>query len=421
MSKRGALTLLRLFLYLSFLLEEEIIMAKKIVSDLDLKGKVVLERADFNVPLKDGQITNDNRIVQALPTIKYILEQGGKLVLFSHLGKVKQESDKEGLTLKPVADALSEKLGKEVTFVPETRGEKLESAIKNLNEGDVLLVENTRFEDLDGKKESKNDPELGKYWASLGDVFVNDAFGTAHREHASNVGISTHLETAAGYLMEKEIKFIGGVVNDPQKPVVAILGGAKVSDKIGVIKNLVNIADKILIGGGMAYTFLKAQGKEIGLSLLEEDKIDFAKELLESNGDQIVLPVDAKVAKEFSNDAKITEVSIDDIPADQEAMDVGPKTVELFSKELEDAHTVVWNGPMGVFEFSNFAQGTIGVCKAIANLKDATTIIGGGDSAAAAISLGFEDDFTHISTGGGASLEYLEGIELPGIKAINDK
>ena len=396
-------------------------MAKKIVSDLDLKGKVVLERADFNVPLKDGKITNDNRIVQALPTIKYIIEQGGKLVLFSHLGKVKEESDKAGLSLKSVADDLSEKLGKEVTFVPETRGEKLETAIKNLNEGDVLLVENTRFEDIDGKKESKNDPELGKYWASLGDVFVNDAFGTAHREHASNVGISTHLETAAGYLMEKEIKFIGGVVNDPHKPVVAILGGAKVSDKINVIKNLVNIADKILIGGGMAYTFMKAQGKEIGLSLLEEDKIDFAKDLLENNGDQIVLPVDCKVAKEFSNDAKITEVSIDDIPADQEAMDIGPKTVELFNKELQGAHTVVWNGPMGVFEFSNFAQGTIGVCESIANLKDATTIIGGGDSAAAAISLGFEDDFTHISTGGGASLEYLEGKELPGIKAINNK
>lgn len=396
-------------------------MAKKIVSDLDLKGKVVLERADFNVPLKDGEITNDNRIVQALPTIKYIIEQGGKLVLFSHLGKVKEESDKEGLSLKPVADDLSKKLGKEVTFVPETRGEKLETAIKNLNEGDVLLVENTRFEDIDGKKESKNDPELGKYWASLGDVFVNDAFGTAHREHTSNVGISTHLETAAGYLMEKEIKFIGGVVNDPHKPVVAILGGAKVSDKINVIKNLVNIADKILIGGGMAYTFMKAQGKEIGLSLLEEDKIDFAKDLLENNGDQIVLPVDCKVAKEFSNDAKITEVSIDDIPADQEAMDIGPKTVELFNKELQGAHTVVWNGPMGVFEFSNFAKGTIGVCESIANLKDATTIIGGGDSAAAAISLGFEDDFTHISTGGGASLEYLEGKELPGIKAINDK
>ena len=396
-------------------------MAKKIVSDLDLKGKVVLERADFNVPIKDGEITNDNRIVQALPTIKYIIEQGGKLVLFSHLGKVKEESDKEGLSLKPVAENLSKQLGKEVIFVPETRGEKLETAIENLNEGDVLLVENTRFEDLDGKKESKNDPELGKYWASLGDVFVNDAFGTAHREHASNVGISTHLETAAGYLMEKEIKFIGGVVNDPHKPVVAILGGAKVSDKINVIKNLVNIADKILIGGGMAYTFMKAQGKEIGLSLLEEDKIDFAKDLLENNGDQIVLPVDCKVAKEFSNDAKITEVSIDDIPADQEAMDIGPKTVELFNKELQGAHTVVWNGPMGVFEFSNFAKGTIGVCESIANLKDATTIIGGGDSAAAAISLGFEDDFTHISTGGGASLEYLEGKELPGIKAINDK
>ena len=396
-------------------------MAKKIVSDLDLKGKVVLERADFNVPIKDGEITNDNRIVQALPTIEYIIEQGGKLVLFSHLGKVKEESDKEGLSLKPVAENLSKKLGKEVIFVPETRGEKLETAIENLNEGDVLLVENTRFEDLDGKKESKNDPELGKYWASLGDVFVNDAFGTAHREHASNVGISTHLETAAGYLMEKEIKFIGGVVNDPQKPVVAILGGAKVSDKINVIKNLVNIADKILIGGGMAYTFIKAQGKEIGLSLLEGDKIDFAKDLLENNGDQIVLPVDCKIAKEFSNDAKITEVSINEIPSDQEAMDIGPKTVELFNKELQGAHTVVWNGPMGVFEFSNFAKGTIGVCESIAKLEDATTIIGGGDSAAAAISLGFEDDFTHISTGGGASLEYLEGKELPGIKAINDK
>ena len=396
-------------------------MAKKIVSDLELKDKTVLVRADFNVPLKDGEITNDNRIVQALPTIKYIIEQGGKVVLFSHLGKVKEESDKESLTLKPVADDLSKKLDKNVVFVPETRGEKLESAIKDLKAGDVLLVQNTRFEDLDGKKESKNDPESGKYWASLGDVFVNDAFGTAHREHASNVGISTHLETAAGFLMEKEIKFIGGVVNDPHKPVVAILGGAKVSDKIGVIKNLLNIADKILIGGGMAYTFLKAQGKEIGLSLLEEDKIDFAKELLESNGDQIVLPVDAKVAKEFSNDAEITEVSIDDIPKDQEAMDVGPKTVELFNKELQGAHTVVWNGPMGVFEFSNFAQGTIGVCESIANLKDAVTIIGGGDSAAAAISLGFEDNFTHISTGGGASLEYLEGKELPGIKAINNK
>lgn len=396
-------------------------MAKKDVTDVELKGKVVLVRADFNVPMKDGEITNDNRIVQALPTLKYIIEQGGEIVVFSHLGKVKEESDKEKLSLAPVAKRLSEKLNKEVQFIPETRGEKLESAIKALNEGEVLMFENTRFEDVDGKKESKNDPELGKYWASLGDIFVNDAFGTAHREHASNVGISTHLEAVAGFLMEKEIKFIGGVVENPEKPVVAILGGAKVSDKIGVIENLLKIADKVLIGGGMAYTFLKAQGKEIGLSLLEADKIDFAKDLLDRAGDQIVLPIDGKVAKEFSNDAQITTVSIDEIPTDQEAMDIGPKTVELFKKQLAGAHTVVWNGPMGVFEFSNFAKGTIGVCEAIAELKDATTIIGGGDSAAAAMQLGFEEDFTHISTGGGASLEYLEGKELPGIKAIANK
>lgn len=308
-----------------------------------------------------------------------------------------------------------------MTFVPETRGEKLEQAIKDLNEGDVLLVQNTRFEDLDGKKESKNDPELGKYWASLGDVFVNDAFGTAHRKHASNVGIASNLETAAGFLMDKEIQYIGGVVENPDKPVVAILGGAKVSDKIDVITNLLNIAEKVLIGGGMAYTFLKAQGKEIGQSLLEEDKIDFAKELLDKSGDQIVLPVDVKAASEFSNDADIQEVSVDDIPEDREALDIGPKTVELFKQQLEGAHTVVWNGPMGVFELSNFAKGTIGVCEAIAELKDANTIIGGGDSAAAASSLGYGDKFSHISTGGGASLEYLEGKDLPGIDAINDK
>ena len=396
-------------------------MAKKNVKDIDLKGKKVLVRADFNVPMKDGAITNDNRIVQALPTIKYIAEQGGKVILFSHLGKVKTEEDKKELSLKPVAERLSELLNEKVTFVPETRGEKLENAINDLSEGGVLLFENTRFEDVDGKKESKNDPELGKYWASLGDVFINDAFGTAHREHASNVGIASNVETASGFLMDKEIKFIGGVVNNPERPLVDILGGAKVSDKIGVIENLLNIADKVIIGGGMAYTFFKAQGKEIGLSLLEEDKIDFAKELLNRAGDKIILPVDCKVAKEFSNDAKITEVSIDEIPSDQEAMDIGPKTVELFTEALEGANTVVWNGPMGVFEFNNFAKGTIGVCEAIANLKDATTIIGGGDSAAAAMDLGFADDFSHISTGGGASLEYLEGKELPGIEAISEK
>jgi len=396
-------------------------MVKKVVSDLELKDKKVLVRADFNVPMKDGNITNDNRIVEALPTIKYIIEQGGKVILFSHLGKVKTEEDKANLSLQPVANRLSELLDKEVQFVAETRGEKLESAINALQPGDVLLFENTRFEDVDGKKESKNDAELGKYWASLGDVFVNDAFGTAHREHASNVGVATHLDTAAGFLMEKEIKFIGGVVENPERPFVAILGGAKVSDKIGVIENLLEVADKVLIGGGMAYTFLKAQGKEIGLSLLEEDKVDFAKDLLERAGDKIILPVDCKVAKEFSNDAEITVVSADEIPTDQEAMDIGPKSVEVFSEALQGSNTVVWNGPMGVFEFSNFAQGTIGVCKAIANLKDATTIIGGGDSAAAAMDLGFADDFTHISTGGGASLEYLEGKALPGIEAISEK
>ncbi|WP_436875219.1 phosphoglycerate kinase [Mammaliicoccus sciuri] len=396
-------------------------MAKKNVKDVELKGKKVLVRADFNVPMKDGAITNDNRIVQALPTIKYIIEQGGKVILFSHLGKVKTEEDKQGLSLKPVAERLSELLNKEVTFVPETRGEALESAIDGLSEGDVLVFENTRFEDVDGKKESKNDPELGKYWASLGDVFINDAFGTAHREHASNVGIASNIETASGFLMDKEIKFIGGVVSEPERPLVAILGGSKVSDKIGVIENLLTIADKVIIGGGMAYTFFKAQGKEIGLSLLEEDKVDFAKDLLERAGDKIILPVDCKVAKEFSNDAEITVVSADEIPTDQEAMDIGPKSVEVFSEALQGSNTVVWNGPMGVFEFSNFAQGTIGVCKAIANLKDATTIIGGGDSAAAAMDLGFADDFTHISTGGGASLEYLEGKALPGIEAISEK
>jgi phosphoglycerate kinase len=396
-------------------------MAKKIVSDLQLKDKKVLVRADFNVPMKDGEITNDNRIVEAVPTIKYIVEQGGIPIIFSHLGKVKTEEDKKNLSLRPVAVRLAELLGTEVGFATETRGENLEAAVSNLKPGDVFLVENTRFEDVDGKKESGNDPELGKYWASLGDVFVNDAFGTAHRAHASNVGIASHLETAAGFLMEKEIKFIGGVVENPERPFVAILGGAKVSDKIGVIENLLKVADKVLIGGGMAYTFLKAQGKEIGKSLLEEDKIDLAKDLLERGADKIVLPVDGKVTKEFSNDAEITEVSIDDIPADQESLDIGPNTIELFKQELDGAKTVVWNGPMGVFEMSNFAKGTIGVCEAIAALDDATTIIGGGDSAAAAMELGFADQFTHISTGGGASLEYLEGKELPGIKAISDK
>ena len=398
-------------------------MAKLTVKDVDLKGKKVLVRVDFNVPVKDGVITNDNRITAALPTIKYILEQGGRAILFSHLGRVKEEADKEGKSLAPVAADLAAKLGQEVQFIPGvTRGAELEAAVNALEDGQVLLVENTRFEDVDGKKESKNDPELGKYWASLGDgIFVNDAFGTAHRAHASNVGIASNLESAAGFLMEKEIKFIGGAVDNPERPFVAILGGAKVSDKIGVINSLLDKADKVLIGGGMAYTFFKAMGREVGLSLLELDRVELAKEIMEKAGDKLVLPIDNVVAKEFSNDAVATIVASDAIPADQEGLDIGPKTVELFASYLKDAKTVVWNGPMGVFELPNFAKGTIGVCEAIANLDGATTIIGGGDSAAAAISLGYADKFTHISTGGGASLEYLEGKELPGVAAISDK
>jgi len=396
-------------------------MAKKIVRDLNVEGKKVLIRVDFNVPMKDGVITDDNRIVQALPTIKDVVERKGKVILFSHLGRVKKEEDKAGKSLAPVASKLQEYLGQEVNFVPFTRGTELETAINNLNEGEVLMFENTRFEDVDGKKESKNDPELGKYWASLGDVFVNDAFGTAHRSHASNVGIASNIEeVAAGYLLEKEIKFIGGVVEAPERPFVAILGGAKVGDKIGVIENLLKVADKILIGGGMSYTFFKQMGYEIGTSICEDDKLDLAKELLEKADGKLVLPVDLKVTKEFSNDSEIRISSFDDIKSDEMGLDAGPKTIELYKELLKDAKTVVWNGPVGVFEFSNFAGGTIGVCETLANLENVTTIIGGGDSAAAAISLGFADKFTHISTGGGASLEYLEGKVLPGVACVDE-
>ncbi|MBP2100091.1 phosphoglycerate kinase [Enterococcus rivorum] len=397
-------------------------MAKKTIKDVDLKDKKVLVRVDFNVPLKEGVITNDNRIVAALPTINYVIENGGKAILFSHLGRVKTEEDKAGKSLKPVAERLSELLGKPVTFVPETRGAALETAVNNMKDGDVLVFENTRFEDVDGKKESGNDAELGKYWASLGDVFVNDAFGTAHRAHASNVGIaSTGIPTVAGFLMDKEIQFIGEAVESPKRPFVAILGGAKVSDKIGVIENLISKADKILIGGGMTYTFYKAQGHEIGNSLVEEDKVALAKELIEKAGDKLILPIDSVCSKEFSNDAETLITDGAAVPEGYMGLDIGPKSIELFTNELAGAKTVVWNGPMGVFEMSNFAKGTIGVCEAIANLNDATTIIGGGDSAAAAIQLGFADKFTHISTGGGASLELLEGKTLPGLAAINDK
>ena len=403
-------------------------MAKLIVSDVDVKDKKVLVRVDFNVPIKDGVIGDDNRIVAALPTIKYIIEHGGKAILLSHLGRVKSDDDKKSLSLAPVAKRLGELLDKPVTFVPSNEGKEVEDAINNMKDGDVVVLENTRFQDIDndfGKRESKNDPKLGEYWASLGDVFVNDAFGTAHRSHASNVGIATAMKAAgkpaaAGFLLEKEIKFLGNAVANPVHPFVTILGGAKVSDKIGVITNLIPKADHIIIGGGMAYTFLKAQGHSIGKSLVEDDKVEFAKELLEKAGDKLVLPIDNVAATEFNNDAT-SEVVGQDIPDNEMGLDIGPKTVELFKKTLEGAKTVVWNGPMGVFEMPNFAKGTLEVGRALADLPDATTIVGGGDSTAAAKQLGIAPKLTHISTGGGASLEYLEGKELPGIACVSDK
>ncbi len=395
----------------------------KTIKDIEVTGKKVLVRVDFNVPLKDGVITDDNRITAAIPTLKHLVDQNAKVIIFSHLGKVKEEADKVSKSTRPTAERLAEKMGVEVKFVPHTRGEELETAIESLNEGEILMFENTRFEDIDGKKESKNDDELGKYWASLGDgIFVNDAFGTAHRAHASNMGIASNSEVAvAGYLLEKEIEFIGGSVDTPNRPLIAILGGAKVSDKIGVIENLLDVADNVLVGGGMMFTFLKAQGYEIGSSLVEDDKLDLAKSLLEKANGKLILPVDAVINNTFANEGEISTVDAKEVPAGFMGLDVGEKTVELFSTYIKDAQTVVWNGPMGVFEMENFAHGTVGVCKAIAENTSATTIIGGGDSAAAAISLGFADDFTHISTGGGASLEYLEGKALPGIECLTLK
>ena len=399
-------------------------MAKLTVKDVDLKGKKVLVRVDFNVPVKDGVITNDNRITAALPTIKYILEQGGRAILFSHLGRVKEEADKEGKSLAPVAADLAAKLGQEVTFLPGvTRGAELEAAINALEDGQVLLVENTRFEDVDGKKESKNDPELGKYWASLGDgIFVNDAFGTAHRAHASNVGISANVEKAvAGFLLENEIAYIKEAVEAPERPFVAILGGSKVSDKIGVIENLLEKADKVLIGGGMTYTFYKAQGIEIGNSLVEEDKLDVAKSLLEKSNGKLILPVDSKEANAFADYTEVKDTEGEAVDPGFLGLDIGPKSIAKFDEALTGAKTVVWNGPMGVFENPDFQAGTIGVMDAIVKQPGVKSIIGGGDSAAAAINLGRADKFSWISTGGGASMELLEGKVLPGLAALTEK
>ena len=399
-------------------------MAKLTVKDVDLKGKKVLVRVDFNVPVKDGVITNDNRITAALPTIKYILEQGGRAILFSHLGRVKEEADKEGKSLAPVAADLAAKLGQDVKFIPGvTRGAELEAAVNALEDGQVLLVENTRFEDIDGMKESKNDPELGKYWASLGDgIFVNDAFGTAHRAHASNVGISANVDKAvAGFLLENEIAYIKEAVETPERPFVAILGGSKVSDKIGVIENLLAKADKVLIGGGMTYTFYKAQGIEIGNSLVEEDKLDVAKALLEKSNGKLILPVDSKEANAFADYTEVKDTEGEAVDPGFLGLDIGPKSIAEFDKALTGAKTVVWNGPMGVFENPDFQAGTIGVMDAIVKQPGVKSIIGGGDSAAAAINLGRADKFSWISTGGGASMELLEGKELPGLAALTDK
>ena len=391
---------------------------KLTVEDIEVKGRKVLVRCDFNVPLdENGNITDENRIVGALPTIQYLIDNGAKVILCSHMGKPKGEPKPE-FSLAPVAKRLSEKLGKEVIFAADDNvvGENAKAAVAAMNEGDVVLLENTRYR----AEETKNVDEFSKELASLADVFVNDAFGTAHRAHCSNVGVTQYIkEAAAGYLIEKEIKFLGNAVNTPVRPLVAILGGSKVSSKISVIENLLKKVDKLIIGGGMAYTFMAAQGKGTGTSLLEPDFIDYAKKMLDEAGDKLVLPVDTVVAKEFSNDSesKISENGIED---GWMGLDIGPKSIALFSDVLKDAKTVVWNGPMGVFEMPNFAKGTNAIAQVLADL-DATTIIGGGDSVAAVNKAGLGSKMSHISTGGGASMEFLEGKELPGIVALTDK
>ena len=395
---------------------------KQTIKDVDLKDKKVLIRVDFNVPIQDGIITDDTRIKAALPTIEYAIKEGAKVVLLSHLGRIKEESDLVKNTLAPVATRLSNLLGRKVVFVNKTRGKELEDSINKLQNGEVLMMENTRFEDLDGKKESKNDPELGKYWASLGEVFINDAFGTAHRAHASNVGIATNLGGAyAGFLIEKEIEFLGQMLENPKRPFVAILGGAKVSDKIAVIKNLIKIADTIIIGGGLAYTFFKAQGYNVGKSICENDKIELAKELLELGKDKLVFGEDIITGQEFKKDTPKAKRTYKDIPDNEMGLDIGPKSMKKFISYIRGAKTIFWNGPLGVFEFKTFEMGTKKIAIALAQTKDKITIVGGGDSAAAVSKFGLEKRFSHISTGGGASLEFLEGTELPGIACIKNK
>ena len=387
---------------------------KKTIKDFDLNNKKVIIRVDFNVPIKDGIIKDDNRIVESLETINYALSNNAKVILFSHLGRIKEESDKSKNNLEVVAKRLSELLHKDVIFAPTTRN--LEGYVESLKIGEVLLVQNTRYEDLDGKKESGNDQSLGAYWASLGDIFINDAFGTSHRAHASNVGIASHLPSGVGFLVEKELKAFWPVLNDPARPFTVILGGAKVSDKIGVIKELVEKADYLLIGGGMAYTFLKALGKDIGSSLLDSESLAFASEMLNKYSNKIILPVDHVCASSISDDVQYSV--LDEIKGI--GLDIGPKTIELFKSYLLKSKTIVWNGPVGYSELEHFSKGTKALCEIIASTS-AYTVVGGGDTAAAVIKMGYKNKFSHISTGGGASLELLEGKKLPGIEIIDDK
>ena len=386
----------------------------KTIRDFDLNSKRVLIRVDFNVPIKDGKITDDNRIVESLPTINYALNNGAGVILFSHLGRVKEEADLAKNDLLPVSKRLSELLDKEVKFIPVTRGNALEEAVHNMNDGDIILVQNTRYEDLDGNKESGNDPELGKYWASLGDIFINDAFGTSHRAHASNVGIANHLPSGIGFLVEKELNAMLPVIKNPIHPFTVIMGGSKVSDKIGVIDNLIDKCDYLLIGGGMAYTFLKAKGISIGKSLCEDDYLDYCKKLLNKT-DKIILPIDNVVSDSLeSNSCHETDVISDN----EMGLDIGSKTIKLFEEYIKKSKTIIWNGPVGVFENSMYKHGTESICSMFN--KSQTVIIGGGDSASAVINLGYRDSVTHISTGGGASLELLEGKDLPGISVIGE-
>lgn len=387
----------------------------KTIRDFELNSKKIIIRVDFNVPMKDGVITDDTRIKESLETINYAIDKGAKVILLSHLGRIKEESDLEKNNLYPVAIRLSELLNKKVLFSNHTRGKILEDRINNMNNGEVLLIQNTRYEDLDGKKESSNDQELGKYWASLGDIYINDAFGTSHRAHASNVGIASNLPSGIGFLIEKELNAFNKVLTNPDRPLTVILGGAKVKDKIGVIKNLVNVADYILIGGGMAYTFLKATGINIGKSLLDEESIEFCKEMLEKYKDKIILPIDSVNATDINESGRTS--FINEIKDNEMGLDIGYNTVKLFKTYLENSKTIIWNGPVGMFEQEEFNKGTIGICEILKNL-DATKIIGGGDTASAIVNLGYKDYMTHISTGGGASLELLEGKKLPGIEVI---